>query len=92
MRRFFDILKLVLYIQMLRREVDKMAKTITCTAVLDHDLQIENLRQCIEILGGDPIVNQNTVKVTAPYPSEIAERLIMLYEHYWRHTINISKN
>lgn len=68
-----------------------MAKIMTCIAVLDNDILIENLRECIEILGGSPIVGQNTVKVTAPYPSDLASNLLLLYEQYWRHEITISE-
>lgn len=68
-----------------------MAKIITCTAELDNNALVENLRQCIEIVGGEPIVTRNIVKATAPYPSDLATSLIILYEEYWRHEIKISK-
>lgn len=66
--------------------------TMTCIAVLDNNAQKENLCKCIRILGGEPIVNRNVVTTNAPYPSDLASHLVLLYEQYWRHEIVISKN
>lgn len=66
------------------------AATMKCIAVLDNDIQIENLCECIRILGGDPVKNNNVVEVTAPYPSDLASHLLLLYENYWRHEIVVS--
>ena len=68
-----------------------MAKMVTCTAVVDNSLQRENLYECIEIIGGKPKVDKNVVSVKVPYGSEEATKLIMLFEHYWRHEIKVSK-
>ena len=67
-----------------------MAKTMFCTAFLDNDAQVDNLCQCIKILGGEPVVSKNTVKVAVPYPSNLACHILLLCENYWRHEITIS--
>lgn len=68
----------------------RTAATMTCAAVLDNDVQIDNLCECVRILGGEPVQNHNVVEVTAPYPSELASHLLLLYENYWRHEVTIS--
>lgn len=64
---------------------------VTCTAVVDNKLQRENLCECIRIIGVEPNVNKNTIKVKIPRDSDEATKLIALFEHYWRHEIKISK-
>ena len=66
--------------------------TMTCIAILDNNAQKENLCQCIRILGGEPMVNHDVVTTNAPYPSDLASHLMLLYEQYWRHEIVVSKD
>jgi hypothetical protein len=68
-----------------------VAKMVKCSATIDNKEQLENLCECIRIIGGEPKVNKNTVSVKVPYESEAATKLIMLFEHYWRHEIKVSK-
>lgn len=70
------------------------ARKIVCVAVVDNDLQRQNLIQCIEILKGTPeVINNTTVQVSVDCENgknkEQAEKLIELFEHYWRHDITI---
>ena len=64
---------------------------VICTAVLDNLLQRENLCQCIEIVGGVPIVARNTVCVEYSGDDQVAEKLIELFEQYCRHEIKVLK-
>lgn len=71
------------------------AKKIVCVAVVDNDLQRQNLIQCIEILKGTPVLTNNTtVQVSVDCENgknkEQAEKLIELFEHYWRHDNDIT--
>lgn len=70
---------------------ENMAKIMTCVATLDNKVQIENLKQCIEIIGGKPIVDKNIVSACAEYPSDLATHLLLLYDNYWRHEITITE-
>lgn len=68
------------------------ARKIICVAVVDNELQRQNLIQCIEILKCTPkVINNTTVQVSVDCEngknSEQAEKLIELFEHYWRHEI-----
>lgn len=70
------------------------ARKIVCVAVVDNELQRQNLIQCIEILKGTPeVINNTTVQVSVDCENgknrEQAEKLIELFEHYWRHDITI---
>lgn len=60
---------------------------IICTAVLDNNKQIQNLCECIEILGGMPCVSGNTVCVEYHGIKAKAEKFIELFEQYARHGI-----
>lgn len=66
-----------------------MPKTLTCTAKVDNELRKKNLCHCIKIIGGTPVTDEDTVKVTVPYPSDMANQLLLLYEQYWTHEIII---
>lgn len=68
-----------------------MARTMTCSAFIENDLQIKNLCKCIQILGGEPTVEKQKVKVVVPYPSDLADKIAPLYEQYWRHEILVSE-
>lgn len=68
------------------------ARKIICVAVVDNELQRQNLIQCIEILKCAPkVINNTTVQVSVDCENgknnEQAEKLIELFEHYWRHEI-----
>lgn len=63
---------------------------LKCVAVVDNELQRENLRQCVEILKAKPSVDKNTVTVQVPYGTEQSEKLIELFEQYTRHEISTS--
>ena len=68
------------------------ARKIICVAVVDNELQRQNLIQCIEILKSTPkVINNTTVQVSVDCEngknSEQAEKFIELFEHYWRHEI-----
>lgn len=65
---------------------------IYCTAALDNEMQIMNLCQCIEILGGVPVVNKGNVSVDYEGSNATAEKFIELFEHYSRHGISIIEN
>lgn len=63
---------------------------LKCVAVVDNELQRENLRQCVEILKAKLSVNKDTVTVQVPYGTEQSEKLIELFEQYTRHEISTS--
>lgn len=67
-----------------------MAKTMTCIAILDNRIQKDNLCDCIKILGGKPEVYQGVVRVNVEYPSGLADKLVRLFENYWRHEIVVT--
>lgn len=60
---------------------------IICTAVLDNDMQKDNLAQCVRILGGVPTVNRSTVCVEYDGSPSKAEKFIKLFEQFSRHEI-----
>ena len=60
---------------------------VFCVATLDNQPQIDNLVQCIEIIGGKPIVNGTDVLVEFDGEKSKADKLIELFEHYSRHGI-----
>ena len=62
---------------------------VTCTASLDNKLRVENLCQCINILGGKPCVDGYEVKVTYDGNDATAEKFIELFSHYPTHGIFI---
>ena len=62
---------------------------IKCEAILVNPAQQDNLCQCITILGGTPIVEND--KVSVIYDGEKWETMVGLFEHYVRHTIHIAE-
>ena len=69
------------------KEVIKML--VSCTALIDNEAQIENLCQCIEILGGKPEVDGCSVGVAYEGNQVTAEKFIELFEHYPFHNITV---
>ena len=66
-----------------------MRTSIICTAILDNDLQIKNLCECIKILGGKPSVSGNMVCVDFCGSKAKADKFIELFEQYTRHGISV---
>ncbi len=64
-------------------------KKVICSAVVDNPQQRENLCDCVNILGGVPIISGNTVCVE--YEGAKAEKFIELFEHYIRHEIRVQE-
>lgn len=62
---------------------------ILCTALLDNAMQIENLRQCIVILGGKPCISGNSVCVEYTGNSEKTDKFVELFDQYPHHGIVI---
>ena len=61
---------------------------VVCNALLDNDMQIENLCQCIKILGGNPQVDGCSVSVTFEGATATAEKFVELFEQYPFHGIS----
>ncbi len=61
--------------------------TVYCVANLDNKDQIDNLCECIKILGGEPIVRFGDVSVDYKGTKAQCEKFIELFEHYHRHGI-----
>ena len=59
---------------------------VKCVAYVEP-AQRENLLQCINIIGGVPVVHNDQVSVT--YSGEKEALMIELFEHYTRHEIQI---
>lgn len=62
---------------------------IICTASGLGKPSIENLCQCVEILGGIPQVSGDTVCIEYEGEKPKAEKFIELFEHYVYHGISI---
>ena len=60
---------------------------VYCSANLDNDLQIQNLCQCIEIVGAKPQIHNCEVSVEYSGNKTRCELLIEIFEHYSRHSI-----
>jgi len=60
---------------------------VYCVATLDNKAQIDNLCQCIKIIGATPNVCMGDVNVEYEGSKEKCELLIELFEHYTRHGI-----
>ena len=60
---------------------------ITCMATLDNQPQIDNLMECIKILGGKPEHILERVVVSYEGDEESCDKFFELFEHYNRHTI-----
>lgn len=61
---------------------------ISCTAILENDMQMENLCQCIKILGGSPCVDGCEVTLAYEGSKKTADRFIDLFEQYPLHGIS----
>lgn len=59
---------------------------VRCKAVVP-EAQKENLVECINILGGTPVVHKDEVSVE--YSGEKEATMVELFEHYTRHEIRI---
>ena len=60
---------------------------VYCVATLDNKLQIDNLCECIKIVGAEPKVCVGDVSVEYEGNEEKCELLISLFEQYTRHGI-----
>lgn len=60
---------------------------IYCVATLDNNQQIDNLCECIKIIGGTPRVSGNDVDVEFEGLDEKCELIMELFEQYTRHGI-----
>lgn len=58
---------------------------VICTAVVENPQQRDNLKECVQILGGVP--NEAGDTVCVEYEGDNAEKFIELFEHYVRHEI-----
>lgn len=58
-----------------------------CSAVIDNQAQMQNLAECVHILGGDLHVVGNTGWVDVEGTTEEIDKYIQLFENYTRHTI-----
>lgn len=65
---------------------------VFCTATLDNKAQIDNLCECIKIVGGVPNVCLGDVNVEFEGTEEKCELLMQLFEHYTRHGIYTEKS
>lgn len=62
---------------------------IVCTAVAEGPLRRKNLAQCIEILGGTPIIDRDNVGVDFTGTREQIEKFEELFEMYVRSDIKV---
>ena len=60
---------------------------VFCVATLDNQAQIDNLCECISIIGGDPKVCLCEVSVEFEGSKDKCELMIELFEQYTRHGI-----
>ena len=60
---------------------------VFCVATLDNDQQIENLCECITIVGGKPEICFSDVTVEFEGSKEKCELMMELFEQYTRHGI-----
>lgn len=60
---------------------------VFCVATLDNKAQIDNLCECISIIGGDPIVCSSEVTVEFEGSKDKCELMMELFEQYNRHGI-----
>lgn len=59
-----------------------------CTALVEDERQRANLCECVEILGGKPIVTDDTVSVEIDAPQETADKFAELFVQYSVHGIS----
>lgn len=62
---------------------------LTCTAIVNDTRQIDNLCQCIEIVGAEFSVKGNTVYADFTGDKETGEKLMKLFEQYPVHGMSI---
>ena len=62
---------------------------VICTAVVEDKRQIENLRDCIMILGGTPHIAGTSVCVEFAGDMATTNKFIELFSHYVEHEIKI---
>lgn len=62
---------------------------IRCTATLSEEALKENLKQCIGILGGTPVVKGDIVSVDYDGPNE--QKFAELFEQFSDHTISVRR-
>lgn len=60
---------------------------VYCVATLDNKQQIDNLCECIKIIGGTPKVCVTDVEVEFEGSEEKCELIMELFEQYTRHGI-----
>lgn len=59
-----------------------------CEAIIENPAQRENLRQCINILGGVPVIHRD--KIVVDYEGEKIDAMVKLFEQYVRHRIRVT--
>ena len=62
---------------------------VFCTAIISEPQQMENLCQCVKIIGAVPDVKGNTIYVDFEGERETGQKLIDLFQHYPLHGISI---
>lgn len=60
---------------------------VVCEAIVDNPIQRDNLCQCINILGGIPVIHRD--KVVVDYEGDKSDTMVKLFENHVRHTIHI---
>ena len=64
---------------------------IRCSAVVENDMQLKNLCQCVRMLGGRPIkTSDDTVSVEYEGIKERVDKFASLFENYFHHEISIT--
>ena len=62
---------------------------VSAVATIYEEAGRENLKQCIEILGGHPIVDGTSVGVDFTGSPKSCEKFIELYEQFPKHNITV---
>ena len=60
-----------------------------CTAIVSEPQQMDNLCQCVKIIGATPDVHGDTVYVDFAGERETGQKLIDLFQQYPLHGISI---
>ena len=61
---------------------------IFCTAIVPEPQQMDNLSQCVEIIGAVPDVRGDTIYVDYQGEREVAMKLMELFQQYPVHGIS----
>ena len=66
---------------------------VYCVAPIEDKKQARNLKDCIKILGGEPIEENGVIKTSYEGDQESCQRFIDLFKHFHNHGIySESKN